>query len=130
MMIRMEWQRAMHVEFDLRLCMRVWRSFACLFLLAVVAHTVIMLTPMHTSMPCDPSAPMTQQCGASHSNAVMRACAILDRAIFHTSVVSLLLIAALALRIAASPIRVMPSTATNWRLPPQRRRALFQVFLI
>lgn len=131
-------ERAM-TETGTRLSTRTttWRRFALVLALVVVVHQFVMLTPIHTrGLPMmvteAPLAQMAQPCDCDDHSMPMVAqvCAATEavlRAHADFGLLLALVVAFVALR--RSVARAAKRGLVPWLWPPDRRRALLQVFL-
>ncbi len=114
-----------------------WRRLALMIALVVLVHQFVMLSPMHEHImpmvfPVEPGAttPHMGHPAPAHPTPVIEECPATVAALFHTgSLLFLLLfclVLILAVRAAVVSERVVVS---HWLWPPDRRRALLQVFL-
>ncbi len=114
----------------------MWRQFAMLLIIAVIAHQFVMMMPqLHEHMMPVPAADMEtrvmapNQCaGGSCTTPVLRVCAAIEAALPATSLIPILLMAILLISSMAVPLHRTTVTVVDWRWPPGRHRALLQVF--
>lgn len=114
----------------------MWRQFAMLLIIAVIAHQFVMMMPqLHEHMMPIPAADMEtriiapNQCvGASCTTPVLRACAAIEAILPAASLIPLLLMAILIILAMTVLLRATTATVADWRWPPDQHRALLQVF--
>jgi len=114
-----------------------WRHCAFMLALVVVVHQFVMLTPIHThglpTMAAEaPLARMAQpcDCDADPMPMVAQVCAATEAALRAHAGSGLLLALVVAFAALRRPVaRAAKRGLVPWLWPPNRRRALLQVFL-
>lgn len=103
----------------------------------VVANVPRNPTPMPMASADAQMALNAQPCGGMCASAIVhlclpasRVCAAIIATFTHVPVFALLILALIALIAVAAPTRAPIVAFPSWLWPPERRRALFQVFLI
>lgn len=117
-----------------------WRRIVPVIALLILVHQVLLATPLHASIvPVSPANEQTipggsciltclptiaRVCEAGH------VCATVQAVFNHPPFLPLMILALLFLAAVASPVPFFPLSPYGALWPPQRRRALLQVFLI
>jgi hypothetical protein len=119
---------------------RVWQHIATALMLALLVHQLAMAMPFHTAAPAmaatDLLSNITMPCDGSCPSGIItlcipgRVCAGVEAALTRLPFTPLLLVEFLILALLALRPSFVALRHPRWLWPPDRRRALLQVFLI
>ncbi len=119
---------------------RRWQPIAIALLLVLLTHQLLMATPLTMAMSTMDSTSQDVQsetpCGGGCPTGIVslcipgRICAGVEAALTRLSFTPLLLLALLIATLLAIRTPILAFRREHWLWPPDRRRALLQVFLI
>jgi len=117
-----------------------WRHVALALMLVLLVHQLAMAAPFHTVAPAmaatDQLSNVTMPCGGAYPSGIIslcipgRICVGVEATLTHLPFTPLLLLVLLILTMLVLRQSVVALQHPHWLWPPDRRRALLQVFLI
>lgn len=118
----------------------MWQSAAIALLFALLTHHVLMASPLRAALPAMVSASqqsnLDMPCGGSCPTGIIslcipgRVCAAFGAALTRFPLAPVMLVVLLILALLAIRAPFVAFRQRHWLWPPERRRALLQVFLI